>query len=307
MNAIQIPLKQLENFSENESHFLPEKIKLTESFKAWGQLNPIAVKQTLDQQYEIIDGFLRTQISRDLNLNTICAIVYEAISPIQQFWLNLELNSLSRSFNLVEKAFILKKSKTVLTTDEVNEKLLPGLDVKKNQVQDLLDLLKLDFAILEKSVTLSWPLNLTALFLNFAPEIRLEIFNQLNKLPLNQNKWQEILGFLSLITKKNECNTLTLLHDFLKQSQDTNDHIIIEKLRTCLQEEARPRLKNKKNQFDTAVSRLKLPNTVRIEASQYFEEEWVEIKMRVSSVEECQKLAFALQKEEWSSLFKILS
>lgn len=79
---------------------------MVKSMRKYGQLTPVVCARIADG-YEMIDGFKRLRASRQLNLGTVAAKVWEAAERVYKAAI-IQLNQPGRSINEMEEALVLR-------------------------------------------------------------------------------------------------------------------------------------------------------------------------------------------------------
>ena len=79
---------------------------MVKSMRKYGQLTPVVCARIADG-YEMIDGFKRLRASRQLNLGTVSAKVWEAAERVYKAAI-IQLNQPGRSINEMEEALVLR-------------------------------------------------------------------------------------------------------------------------------------------------------------------------------------------------------
>ena len=145
MDIIAIPMKEILQdfffcFTTNS-----EKANLKNAIKASGIRNPIRVLRA-ENGFQILSGFSRYQVARDLKHDVLPCTIEEEKSPIEEAFREVLLEHLvCRNLNLVEKARILSiLSRSHVKIETIRMTFLPLLDMpdRKEVLQETLDILQ---------------------------------------------------------------------------------------------------------------------------------------------------------------------
>lgn len=271
---------------------------LGESIKKWGLLHPVLVWKKEDNFF-LLDGALRRDCFPS---EKIPAQIIETNDDAHAFMLGLEANQLSREFNLIEKAFLLQQASTLGCLDVVLQKL----EIKSYQQKEYQQLLSLPDAIRSAVVTLNWPLHIATRWLDIPTEERQELFDATAHLPFNQNKWGEILIWLSDIAKRDRVSPMAIVREIFSIDKQadliTPDRSIFEGdlqqkaqfLREEIEKRRFTRLKQKQKDFSSVIQKNRLPKGVQIEPSPFFESRDILLKAKITSLEDLEKMKESL-------------
>ncbi len=112
MEPIQnIPIEQIDIDDDTFSiNFLPDLRTLRASIEEIGLIQPLLLRKK-GERYQIVCGFRRVAILKELGMSEIASRVFEEKErdEFSMFYLSLHENLTTRGFNMVEKAIILKK------------------------------------------------------------------------------------------------------------------------------------------------------------------------------------------------------
>lgn len=303
-----IPLKEVESKPLFNLSFRSDDDELKGFIKEYEFVFPILLWKSENRKW-IIDGSRRYHVAKTLKWKSIPSIVYseKEMTKSEAFLLALRVNRALHSFNIIEKGRVLKEAKELLPEEMLISRVLPALNLHQlHQAKAYLHLLQLPHSIQEVAVKENIPPTVISRFLSFATEEREKIFEALLEIPLNQNKLGEVLEWLSDLSRRDETSALEILNNTLEQIGDEPDaRLKGEYLREHLKMKRYPLYQKKKNQFEGTVKKLKLPKKIQT-SSPDFEEGSVELRMKLSSVDEKNEIIKALQKEEWEKLLSLL-
>ena len=169
-------------------------------------------------------------------------------------------------------------------------------------------MLKLSDEVLSFISRRDFPLPVARKFLSFPQADRNDLVILLDDLILNQNKLAEVLDALNDISKRDGLRVIEILQTCLKEIPANLDPPSrTQKVREFLAMQRRPRLEKKKQEFETLVRALKLPPHAQLNSAPFFEDAFVELKVRLSSEKDIQGLQNSFKNSEsWERIFKIL-
>lgn len=149
---------------------------------------------------------------------------------------------------------------------------------------------------------------LTKRILRIPEEDRAEVFDALSCLKPNQNKWVQILDWLYDISRRDGLTVKKVLIDSLLPLEGFNNpHERLDALRDRLEGIRFPEYRKQMEAFEGVVAKLDLPRTIQMTPSPYFEDNSVEIRCHLSNDQQRRELIEALSRDEWKSLFEMLS
>ena len=83
---------------------------LTQSVRHLGVMTPLTVCQR-DNRYDLIDGFRRFQVAKDLGIESVVCVVYEDLSDAEILKLSYTLNTQQHPLNPIEEALVFQRLK----------------------------------------------------------------------------------------------------------------------------------------------------------------------------------------------------
>jgi hypothetical protein len=145
-------------------------------------------------------------------------------------------------------------------------------------------------------------------FFSFPASEREILVTLLDELVLNQNKIKEMLEALNDISKRDGLKASDILKNCLEKVEKVLEAPVrVQQVREMLAKQRRPRLEKKKQEFEEIVRHLKLPLKAQLNSSPYFEDAFVELKVRLSSIDDLTDLKKSLENSPtWEKLFSIL-
>lgn len=282
--------------------------QLQSSVQTYGILHPPRLFNDGDQLL-ILDGFERVKIAREMGMKDLACYVYEQeqLSKQNAFLLCIELNRLSRAFNLVEKAQLLRVAHQIFSGGSIPKAFWTLIEIPHNirSVQQFKDLLKLPVTVQKYAVNNNTSLATILMFLRFKAEEVEKLANQLFILPLNQNKLSEILNLLLDISKREEKSPLTVLDDILPELElEFSPNQKEQKLRQLLQQRRNPHYEKRLADFEGMVKKLPINDKTRVQPAPFFEDDYVEVSTKFRSQEDINDFISALKDGSWTELLK---
>lgn len=281
---------------------------LQSSISTHGQLNPLWLIKKRDELL-VLDGSTRLEILKGQGATQVSARVFEEniLSDADAFLLCLELNRLSRTFNLVEKALFVRQAHELYGGLNIPKMFWEIIDVKPNikSIHQYKELLKLPSVVLKFAVHNDISLTIILGFLRMPAKEIDKIAAQLFMLPLNQNKLAEILGLLIDTAKREEKSPFVILEETLNLAKsDGNPNLKEQLLRRFLHQRRNPQYETKLSDFEARVKELKLNDGVTVSPAPYFENDYVEVNTRISNLTELERLISDLKKDNWRQILK---
>ncbi|NIM57628.1 MAG: ParB N-terminal domain-containing protein [Candidatus Aminicenantes bacterium] len=282
------------------------------SIKKVGLLNPPLVALR-DKQFILVSGWKRVLACIKLSLFSIPVFVLEEEDDLKSFLVAFYENLATREFSLLEKAEILRRLKKFGEDEKsIVKGYLPLLDIPPT-VSNLESFLA--FSGLEPEVKKiihqkSIPFSSVRMLVGFTTQERKLLLPLL--FPAGQNKFKGILEDLKEISKRNDISPKKIL-----SSKEIQDIMGSEKLsplqksdsvRLILRKKRYPALSLRKESFDSLLKKLRLPKTVEVKPSPFFEEENFSVNFSFGNSEELQANLLKLQelssRKEFSAIFK---
>lgn len=257
----------------------------------------------------VLDGVERVKAAREIGLKRmLCHVYTEAnLSHQNAFLLCLELNRLSRAFNIVEKALLVKTAHEVFIGATIPKSFWNTVGVQHNirAVQHYRDLLKLPPSVQKYAVNNDTPLATVLGFLHFKPSEIEKLASQLFILPLNQNKLSEILSLLLDISKKEEKGALPILESLMPELElEFSPNHKEQKLRRLLQQRRNPNYEKRLEEFEARVKKLPVNDKTKVRPAPFFEDDYVEVTTKFHSQEDVNDFISSLKDKSWTTIIK---
>jgi ParB family chromosome partitioning protein len=319
MNDIQrIPLNQIDDSDDTFSvNFMPNLQRLRSSIAAIGLIQP-AILSKKPNGYQIICGFRRISVMKELGKREIESRVFEEkeMDEFQLFSLSLHENLTTRGFNAVEKAMALEKliHRFQIDRDVVMKTFLPLFSLECNEkiLNTYLSLARMEDEIktyvLNQEVSRSNIRRLSAL----TPDDRRAILSLISPLKLGENRLKEMLTLVEEIGRRDRCTAMDIIRrpeiqavlsqEELTPSQKTDR---IKKVFTDLRY---PRLHQLEKEFEKKRKGLGLPSNILLHHPPFFEGKGLRVEFQFETMEQYQAILSTLSqlvdKEEFREMLK---
>ncbi len=319
MKPIQsIPLQEIDLTDDTFSvNYLPDLERLRSSIEEIGLIQPVLLRQKKDH-YQIVCGFRRISVMKELGKSEIESIVYEEkeMDEFQLFSLSLQENLTTRGFNTVEKAIALDKliHRFQIDPAAVIKTFLPSFSLEPNEkiLSTYLSLARMEEEI--KTYVLKEEVSRTNIrrLSTLTPDNRMAVFSLISPLKLGENRLREILTLLEEISKRNQCAEKDVIRrlevqEVLSQKELTPSQKTdrIKKVLTGLRY---PRLNQLEKAFEEKRKDLNLPSNILLHHPPFFEGKRLEIRFQFGTMEEYRSILSSLsvlpEKEEFRQMIE---
>lgn len=281
---------------------------LQSSIQTKGVLHPPYLYQSKDG-LKVVDGLFRIEYAIQNGLDELgCFVIDEAdVALGDVFLFFLELNRWSRKFNDVEKALLIQQSHDVYRGSMIPKAFWTLIDVpqKIKLIQQYRDLLKFPDFILKYAVNNQIPLKVLLLFQNFSDKDAEKLAHQLFVYPLNQNKLSEILTLISDLSRREKMPGSEIFNDVLASLKKGMALPEKEKrIRDALKKRKNPNFEQQLEDFKSKAEALPLEGQASLQPAPYFEDDYVEMNVKLYNQDDIQNLIKALQHRAWHDILK---
>lgn len=290
------------------TRFAGDSRQILSSIQSYGILHPPRLYVS-GGKTRVLDGVERVKAAREIGLKRmLCHVYAEAhLSHQNAFLLSLELNRLSRTFNIVEKAQLIKTAHEVFIGSSIPKSFWATVEVNHNirAVQQYRDLLKLPPMIQKYAINNGTPLPTILGFLNFKTSEIEKLAAQLFILPLNQNKLSEILSLILDVSKREERGSLAILESILPELElEFSPNHKEQKLRRLLQQRRNPHYEKRLEEFETRVKKIPVGDKTKVRPAPFFEDDYVEVTTKFYSQEDVNDFIASLKDKSWAGIIK---
>ncbi len=297
--------------------FAPELDGLKRSIRAVGIIQPINVRHTPEGTYQIVTGYKRVLVMQELGRQSIPALVHEPgdLSPTQAFMWNLHDNAATRELNVIEKSLALAKLNQFFQVSEEDlvRQYLPlfGIDPSYKVLHQLMSLAGLTEPLKNYVVHSDLALSSASRIAEFTPSTQQALLPVLTKIRPSTNKLNELLTLIREIAARDGLTVEEILqrYELMQVVADpaTSPSEKVRALRQALRGLRMPQLTERQRQMASLIQSLELPQSARVVADPYFEDEKIKLECHFSHPEEIddliKKIQTAFQKQQWHQIF----
>jgi ParB-like chromosome segregation protein Spo0J len=249
------------------------------SIQEAGMLNPPLIIANQEGGRDVVSGYRRMAAVRALGWKQVFCRDLSAsnLSPLECLKLNLHENLPTRVFNDVEKGMILKRLSRHAPAHELLHKYMPllGLSSHEPTLQVYLLIDDLEEPVKHSLAGSMISLQSVMLLLDMAPDARLAMWKCITDLRLNSNYQRRLIEYALDISDLEGKRAEQILAEgavtAILKNQKLNNPQKAKVLLAHLHSRRNPRLAKSERAFRLSVSRLKLPDGVRISHPPYFE------------------------------------
>jgi len=313
-----IPFSQIDLSDETFSiNFMPDLQNLRSSIQTVGLIQPVLLRRK-KEGYQIVSGFRRIVILKELGIFEIPAMIFEekGRNDLELFILSLQENLTTRGFNALEKAIALAKLIHSFKVEpfEVIKSYLPSFSLEPNEkiLNTFLSLAEMEDEIkayvLQEEVSRS---NIR-LLAKISSEDRIALVPFLSNLKLSENRLREMLTLLSEISRRGrvsikEIIDRTEIQEIVSQKELTPIQRT-ERVKKILMSFRHPQMRQMEEEFEKKRKALNLESAVSLQHSPYFEGKELKIEFQFRTMEEYQTIVSSLSqlggKEEFKELIQ---
>jgi hypothetical protein len=267
-----------------------------------------------DKHFILVSGWKRVLACIKLSLPSLPVFVIEEEDELKIFLAALYENLATREFSLLEKSEILSRLKRFGEEEKkIVKHYLPLLDIPStlSHFESYLAFSKLESGVKRIIHEKNMPFSSVKILAEYTPQERKSLLPLL--LPSGQNRMKEILEDLKEISKRNDTAPQKILSskDILDitESEKLSPLQKADKIRLFLKKKRYPALYSRKESFDSLVKKLRLPKTVAVKPSPFFEEDDFSVNFSFGSRKELKTNLLKLQelasKQEFSAILKL--
>jgi ParB-like chromosome segregation protein Spo0J len=275
---------------------------LKASIERFGILNPPYLLRHSDDSFRVVAGYRRLLAARELGWScTDCRVLPNSFPPLEALLLNLYDNLTQRKLNDVEKAMVLQRLSHFINPEEIVARFMPLLEIPSNQ--KTLDLF-LGLEELEDPIRVSVArervsMRVAGLMRNLDTDDRLKINELFTALKLSFNQqWEVIQWIVESASREGRSPKKILEEDALIEIMNNSEMSNPIKSKTIikiLRKRRFPSVVKAETAFKKGVSRLSLPQGLKIIPPPFFEGKKYRLEIGFSQGEEL--------KEKVESLF----
>jgi ParB-like chromosome segregation protein Spo0J len=250
------------------------------SIQEVGMLSPPLIMTNQQGGWDVVSGYRRTIAVKALGWKELLCkdLSVSNLSPLECLDLNLHENLPTRAFNEVEKGMILKRLSRHASAQELLRRYMPLLGLPSHEPTLQVYLLIDDLEEPVKHSLAGGRISLQALMLllDMAPGDRVAIWKCITNLRLNSNYQKRLIEYAVDISDMEGKTAEQILTEgpvtAIFRDQKLNNPQKVKVLLDHLHSRRNPRLARCERAFRKNVSRLNLPDGVRISHPPYFED-----------------------------------
>jgi hypothetical protein len=254
--------------------------RMTASIQAVGILNPPSIIPNQAGAWDVVTGYRRMTAARALGWEEVLCKDLSAsnLSPLECLNLNLHDNLPTRTFNEVEKGMILKRFSLHVPAQELLRTYMPLLGLPSNEpiLQAYLLIDSLEAPVKRGLAGSRISLQVVAALEDMAPEARLAVCKLITGLRLNSNYQRRLIEYMVDISDREGKTVEQILTEgavaAISQDRNLNNPQKVKALLDHFHSRRNPRLARSERDFRQKVSRIRLPDGVRISHPPYFED-----------------------------------
>lgn len=271
--------------------------------REFGQLQPLLVLQRHQEPHHLQGGHHQFVALRALGADQVlCQLLPPATPPFHCFALQILADLTGPQASPVAQAHLLRQARQVLGEPEQLRLLgLMGYKPQPYKLKELLALLSLDHAAVlalhrgtlsPKSAKLCLPL---------APEEQQLLVELITSHRLGGSKQQKLVEMVTELSRRHQLPITTLLKSWRSTAEETtvdNPPQRLQALMQQIQEQCHPDETAAEQRFLALVQELRPPETIRIRHCLSFEDESLEVCLRVANA--------ATLRRQWPGIKKIV-
>lgn len=298
--------------------FAPRLDALKRSIKTVGLINPIIVRVTPDGTYQIVSGYKRILVMQEIERQSVPSLVHEHgdFSPTQAFLWNLHENALTRPLNLIEKSTAIIKLGQFysMSEEDLVKQFLPLLNEEPSYklLHQILSLGQLTEPMKNHVVMNDVALSSAARIAEFTPSTQQALLPVLTHIHPSASKLNELLSMLREISARDSTSVEEILARY-QLLQIVADPVAVPQdkvraLRQALRGVRLPQLSERQRQLASLIQDLNLPESAKLVADPYFENQRMKFEYQFSQPEELdvliKKIQEAFQRQQWQQIFE---
>ncbi len=290
-------------------HFDLDRLLL--SIKKIGLIYPVVVVKRDDPGFVVLSGWKRVYACLELALPEIPVFLLEEDDDLKAFLFSLYENLAFRSFDILEKAEILKRlDEYVEDEKKIVRQFFPLLGIPGNlsYLDVYLKIARLDCESKKLIFDKKIPLSAAQLLTEFPPRDRERLSPLI--LPLSSNKLKQFLEDLFELAKKTGEPVEAILSQPEIQAVSRNGNLSslqkADRIRALIRTKRHPNLASLKRSFDASLKKARLSKEVSFDAPSFFEDQEFAVTFSLKNRQTFQKrLAKLMDLASDESLFKI--
>ncbi|MBI4211565.1 MAG: ParB N-terminal domain-containing protein [Deltaproteobacteria bacterium] len=297
--------------------FAPRLEELKRSIRTVGLVQPITVRHTTEGTFQIITGYKRVLVMKELNRQSVPALVCEhnEIPPDRAFLMNFHDNAVRGEMNIIEKSNALAKLQQFcsLSEEELVTQHLPLLNEEPSYkiLHQLLSLQALTEQMRHHVVTTDMALTSAVRIAEFTSTTQQSLLAVLSYIRPSGAKLNELLSLIREISARDGVSVESVLDRYklltIVADPDASQTEKVKALRQTLRGIRLPQLTERQNKLAELIQSLELPDHAKLITDPYFENQKFKLEYQFTQPEELNvlmmKIKGAFEKQQWQKIF----
>jgi len=252
--------------------------QLKNSIERFGVLNaPYVIKGT-ESQYTVVTGYRRLLAVRELGWRELlCHMLPANFPPLEALLLNYYDNIVHRKMNEIEKAMVLERLNRYVKQEALVKEYMPmlGIPGNKQNLDFFLQVPKLEEQVRMSIATQRISLRVAGLMMTLDSGDRLKVNELFTALKLSFNQQWEVIQWIIEIASREGRSAKEFLEDDavmdIVNNSEMSNPIKSKTIVKILRNRRFPSVVKAENAFKKGVSRLSLPQGLKIIPPPFFE------------------------------------
>lgn len=305
LNARQIQPSYFSNWLTQYKDDSQEIINLKTSIKNIGLINPPIVYPIVDNNYFLLSGYKRYQALLNLNRDKIeCSLIKNSLSDVELLLIYIFDNIAHRNFSPLEISEFLNYFSQNLPENKIITEILPIFKIRssKDELKKYLILSSLNedekIAVKAEIYNVKTARNL----INLSNDNRKTLLKLYEEIKPSVSYQQIILELLMEIAKRDKITFRDIISEkdierFVSDRKISPQQKTFH-LREYLERRRRPIFSKAVDEFNKIIKSLRLPKNIKIQPSEFFEdEEWI-LSAKFKNIDELKKINEFMRKNE---------
>ena len=252
--------------------------QLKNSIERFGVLNAPYVTKGSESRYTVVTGYRRLLALRELGWpEVVCHVLPDNIRPLEALLLNLHDNIVHRKMNEVEKAMVLVRLNRFVKQEALIKEFMPMLGIPANRynLAILLRVPELEEQVRISIATQRISLRVAGLMMTLDSGDRLKVNELFTVLRLSLNQQWEVIQWIVEIAGREGRSAKEILVDDevmgIVNNSEMSNPIKSKTIVKILRKRRFPSVVKAETAFKKGVSRLSLPQGLKIIPPPFFE------------------------------------
>ena len=267
--------------------------QLKNSIERFGVLNAPYVIKDSESRYTVVTGYRRLLAVRELGWpEVVCHVLPSSIPPFEALLLNLHDNIVHRKMNEIEKAMVLVRLNRFIEQEVLIKEFMPmlGIPANKQNLDIFLQVPKFEEQIRISIATQRISLRVAGFMMTLDSGDRLKVNELFTGLKLSFNQQWELVQWIVEIASREGRSPKEILEDDavmdIVNNSEMSNPIKSKKIVKILRKRRFPSVVKAESAFKKGVSRLSLPQGMKILPPPFFEGKKYRLELEFSQGEE---------------------